>query len=99
MAKINWTREAEHWLKEIFDYIAADNPEAAANLVNMIYEKAQLLESFPNMGYRYIQNTDRNIRIMLLGHYRIAYLIKENHDIDILGVFHGAMEIERYLEM
>ena len=34
----------------------------------------------------------------MLGHYRIAYLIKENEDIDVLGVFHGAMEIERYLE-
>jgi hypothetical protein len=26
MAKINWTYEAECWLKDIYDYIAADNP-------------------------------------------------------------------------
>ena len=29
--------------------------------------------------------------------HRIAYLIHRNHDIDILGVFHGALEIEKYL--
>ena len=32
------------------------------------------------------------------GHYRIAYLIKADGNIDILGVFHGAMEIERYIK-
>jgi len=50
------------------------------------------------MGFRYLPIQERNIRIVMLGHYRIAYLIKENEDIDVLGVFHGAMEIERYLE-
>ncbi|RKZ25289.1 type II toxin-antitoxin system RelE/ParE family toxin [bacterium] len=98
MAKISWTREAEHWLREIYDYIAADNPEAAVNIVNMIYEKVQLLKEFPNMGFRYLPIKERNVRIILWGHYRIAYLVKENEDIDILGVFHGAMEVEKYLE-
>ena len=98
MAKISWTREAEHWLREIYDYIAADNPEAAVNIVNMIYEKVQLLKEFPNMGFRYLPIKERNVRIILWGHYRIAYLVKKNEDIDILGVFHGAMEVEKYLE-
>ena len=98
MPKINWTREAEHWLQEIYNYIAADNAEAATNTINLIYEKVQLLKKFPNMGFRYLPIQERNIRIVMLGHYRIAYLIKENEDIDVLGVFHGAMEIERYLE-
>ncbi|MBI5506369.1 MAG: type II toxin-antitoxin system RelE/ParE family toxin, partial [Deltaproteobacteria bacterium] len=30
------------------------------------------------------------------GHYRIAYLIKPDGSIDILGVFHGALDIERF---
>ena len=98
MPKINWTREAEHWIEEIYDYIAADNPEAATNIINLIYEKVQLLKKFPNIGFRYLPIQERNIRIVLLGHYRIAYLIKENEYIDVPGVFHGAMEIERYLE-
>ncbi len=84
---------------EIHDYIAADDPSAAANILRLIFEKVQLLENFPGIGLRYLPIQDREVRIILLGHYRIAYLIKENEDIDILGIFHGAMEIERYLKI
>jgi hypothetical protein len=31
-----------------------------------------------------------------LWHYRIACLIKDDGNIDILGVFHGALDITRY---
>jgi len=31
------------------------------------------------------------------GHYRITYLIRPDGNIDILGVFHGALDIDRYL--
>ena len=47
------------------------------------------------MGARY--RDSRDVRILLSGDYRIAYLVKANADVDILGVFHGALEIERYL--
>jgi len=40
MAEIRWTEEAHRWLHDIFDYIAADNPEAAQKVVSGIYEKA-----------------------------------------------------------
>jgi len=96
MAKLNWTSEAERWLKDIYDYIAADNPTAAARVVNGIYEKAQLLTRFPATGYLY-ENPEDEIRILLYGHYRITYLIRRDGDIDILGVFHGALDIDRYL--
>jgi plasmid stabilization system protein ParE len=97
LAKINWTAEAERWLEEIYDYIASDNPRVAMRTVEAIYEKAQMLSAFPQIGYRYEEITDREVRILLYGHYRIAYLIKPNRDIDILGVFHGALDINRYL--
>jgi len=97
MARINWTEEAEAWLKEIFDYIAADNPTAAGRVVDGIYEKAHVLRHFPQIGHRYDPLPNREIRILLYGHYRIAYLVKSDQDIDILGVFHGALDLERYL--
>ncbi len=97
MATINWTAEAEQWLKDIHDYIFKDSPSAALHLVEAIYNKAQLLLEFPEIGYTYKTNPDLHIRILLYGHYRIAYLIKPNRDIDILGVFHGALDIDRYL--
>ena len=97
MAEINWTREAEVWLKDIYNYIAADNLEAAAQTVGEIYHTAQLLEHHPELGYKYETSSTREVRILLYGHYRITYLIKTDNNIDILGVFHGALDIDRYL--
>jgi plasmid stabilization system protein ParE len=97
MAKINWTVESDQWLKDIHDYIFKDNPNSALRVVEAIYNKAQLLLEFPEIGYTHKHNPDLHIRILLYGHYRIAYLIKPNRDIDILGVFHGALDIDRYL--
>jgi len=51
---------------------------------------------FPDSGYRY-EGSDEDIRILLYGHYRITYLKRADGDIDILGVFHGALDIDRYL--
>jgi plasmid stabilization system protein ParE len=47
LAEINWTRESEIWLEDIYNYIAADDPEAAERTVSLIYEKAQLLRNHP----------------------------------------------------
>lgn len=96
MAKLRWTREAEQWLKDIHNYIAADNPTAAQKVVVGIYDKAQLLREFPELGQKYREEPEGDIRVLLYGHYRIVYLIRTEDVIDILGVFHGALDIERY---
>ncbi len=96
MAKIRWSHEAEQWLKEIYEYIAQDNPTAAGKVVSGIYDKAQVLIDFPELGHKYRDEPEGDIRILLYGHYRIAYIITDDY-IDILGVFHGALDIERYL--
>ena len=97
-ATINWTREAEAWLYDIYQYIAQDNPTAAAKVVDGIYQRAQILVSHPDIGHRYESTAGRDIRILLYGHYRIAYLIKRDNSIDVLGVFHDAMQIGRYFD-
>ncbi len=97
MGRVSWTHEAQSWLKDIHDYITGDNPTAAIGVVSGIYEKCQILARFPKMGHRYEGIPDREVRILLYGHYRIAYLVKDNDDVDILGVFHGALDIKKYL--
>jgi plasmid stabilization system protein ParE len=72
LAEVNWTRESEIWLKDIYDYIAADDAEAAARTIVSIYEKAQLLRNHPQLGHRYKEyeaEESREIRILL---YRIT---------------------------
>ena len=98
MAEIVWTLEAARWLEKIHDTIATDNPSAAHNVVSGIYDKIQLLRTFPRIGARYLSIADREVREILYGHYRIAYLIVTEDRIEILGIFHGAMRIEDYFE-
>lgn len=94
MAKLVWTEESVRWLKDIFEYIAQENPDAAVETVRGIYDRVQALTDFPELGQRY-QGSRRNVRMLLYGHYRIAYLVKPE-SVEILGVFHGALDIGRY---
>jgi hypothetical protein len=52
MAEITWTAEAQRWLQDIFEYIAADNPHAAAQTVNGIYERTVFLSWAIAIGHR-----------------------------------------------
>lgn len=97
MAEIRWTFEAMRCLEGIHGYIAADNPRAASDVVQGIFAKAQLLCEHPRLGQRYEPIADREVRETAYGHYRIAYTIVNETRIEILGVFHASMDIERYL--
>ena len=94
MAKLVWTEEALRWLEDIFEYIAQDNADAAVRTVQGIYGRAQELIVHPEMGERYA-GSERHVRILLHEHYRIAYLVKPER-VEVLGVFHGALDITRY---
>lgn len=47
VAGLRWTRGAGLWMRDIFEYIAHDNPKAAARLVEGVYARAQVLTEFP----------------------------------------------------
>ena len=97
MAEIRWTQEAASWLDEIYRYIAQESPQSADKVAQGIYDRVQILSEFPEIGYRYGRTSAGDIRVLLYGHYRIAYLIQEDDVVEILGIFHGALEIDRYL--
>ena len=97
MGEIRWTQEAATWLEDIHDYIAKDDPAAAKRVVKGIYDKAQLLRDFPRLGYHYRAESDGEVRVLLYGHYRIVYLLRGDDTAEVLGVFHGALDIDRYL--
>ena len=74
MAEIRWTSEAEKWLREIHDYLIQKSSIVAENVTIGIYQKVQDLKQFPEIGHRYRSEPDGEIRILLYGHYRIAYI-------------------------
>ena len=65
MATVKWTKEAADWLEKIYSYIAEDNEQAAASVVSGIYEKVQLLEAYPELGYVYRGDESGEIRVLL----------------------------------
>lgn len=77
--------------------MATDSPDAAEKVISTIYEKARVLIEHPEIGHKYQTISGRKVRILLYGHYRITCLIKESGNIDILGIFHGSLDIDRYL--
>lgn len=49
------------------------------------------------MGYVHNRRRYPDVRILLYGKYRIAYL--HRGDIYVLGVFHGALDLKRHLRL
>jgi toxin ParE1/3/4 len=96
MARLIWTDESLRWLREIRDYIAKYNPAAADRTLDGIFEKAQLLADFPEFGFKYPLPGRDDVRVLLYGHYRIAYTVTKPDVIHILGVFHAALDIDRF---
>jgi toxin ParE1/3/4 len=97
LAKVVWTEEAERWLLKIHDYIVLDSPVNAFNVVQSIYQRAQILKEFPQLGQAYRSASGRELRILLWGHYRIVYRLMPDDEVHIIGVFHGAMKLENYI--
>lgn len=98
MAELRWTPEALDWLEDIHRYIALDNPQAAESVIAGILRKAEVLTAFPDIGTRLRIVPEGEVRMILYGHYRIAYLCRSDTDsIEILGVFHDALDIDRYI--
>jgi len=96
--EIIWTEEASKNLHTIYQFIAQTNVAAADSTIDGIFRKAQLLADYPNIGYVYKKINSNKIRVLLYGHYRIAYLVKEKGtSVAVLGVYHSAMDIKSFL--
>lgn len=65
-------------LKEIVDFIAADNPAAAERVIEEIYKAIGALVSFPRMGHSRSDLTSRPIRFHSVRDLLIAYAPDES---------------------
>ena len=86
--KLVWTKESLTRLKEIEEYIAADNPRAALAFIDKIISLAESLSENPEKGRIVPELSITQIREILYKTYRIVYLLKKN-SIEILTVFEG----------
>jgi len=86
--KIQWSPLAIGRITEIAEYIALDSPIAANKWVNEIFDSAEKLLDFPEIGRVVPELQDQTIRELLKGNYRVVYKV-EKGTISILTVRHG----------
>jgi plasmid stabilization system protein ParE len=77
-----------HDLDEIWEYIAADNIEAADRVLEQIYAAIQTLVSFPQLGHLRPDLAPAPIRFHLVREYLLAYASNEE-PLLVLAVLHG----------
>ena len=73
---------------EIGDYIARDNPAAAARFTGELLERTACLVERPRIGRIVPEFGRADIRELLYGNYRIVYRLLEA-EIHILTIFEG----------
>ena len=89
--QLKWTTRANGPLDSIHAYISADRPASADEEILKIMERAEQLRPFPMLGQVYRRTSEREVREIVVGNYRVCYVIKSAlNRIDILSVWHGA---------
>jgi plasmid stabilization system protein ParE len=80
--------EAYKDIEEIWEYIAADNLEAADRVVEEINEAIRTLVSFPLQGHCRPDLTSNPVRFRVVRRFLIAYAPDER-PLVVLAVLHG----------
>ncbi len=86
--KVRWTLPAVDQLRNIFDYIAADNPQAALRTVGRIRNAIRQTARMPNVGRTGRVGGTREVFVPGTS-YLVAYRVLEN-TIHVLAILHGA---------
>jgi len=89
--KVSLTSAAEDDLVAIYEYIARDSPVRAMNILDKITNRSQQIELFPMSGRNIPELSNKDIREIFEGPYRIVYHII-GEQIEVLTVIHTARE-------
>ena|ERR1700746_3531638 len=91
--------EARDDLREIWVYIASDNPGAADKLEEDIYAACELLSKNPHIGHKRPDLTDEPVRFWpVRGQYLVIYL-PDSEPLKIVRILHGARDASSQLQI
>lgn len=88
MSKFVLHPEAYSDLYEIWEYIAAENLDAADRVLEEIHEAITLLVRFPKAGHSRADLTSRPLRFQVVRDYVVAYAPDER-PLAIIAILHG----------
>lgn len=93
MADLFVSRQAEADLREIWRYIASDNPAAADRVLLRIDAKLQILRRFPEIGASR-NDIRRGMRMLVEGNYLLLYEYDSRKDeVDLIAAVDGRREL------
>jgi toxin ParE1/3/4 len=93
VAELFVSRRAETDLREIWRYIASDNPTAADRVLLRIDAKLQILRQFPKIG-ALRNDIRRDMRMLVEGNYLLLYEYDSRKDeVDLIAVIDGRREL------
>ncbi|MBA7521539.1 hypothetical protein ES705_13646 [subsurface metagenome] len=95
MVKIRWTELSVDDLKSIRDYIVQDSVRYASITINRIYDRAQILSRQPLSGRIVPEFDDPKIRELIIGNYRLVYLIINEEYVEILRIYNSARLLKK----
>jgi plasmid stabilization system protein ParE len=87
---------AEFDLDEIWEYIAADNIDAADRWIGKLFDAFEALGQMPGMGHRREDLTTYPVLFWPVGAYLIIYRA-ERRPIEIVAVTQGSRDIPAFL--
>lgn len=93
MAELFVSRRADADLREIWRYIASDNPAAADRVLLRIDAKLQILRRFPQIG-ALRNDIRRGMRMLVEGNYLLLYEYDTRKaEVDLIAVVDGRREL------
>ncbi len=84
-------------LDEIWEYIAADNIDAADRWIGKLFDAFEALARTPGMGHKRDDLTVYPVLFWPVGAYIIIYRA-ERHPIEIVAVTQGSLDIPAFLQ-
>ena len=96
MAELIWTEPALLDLDEVAEYIALDDPLAAGNYVQKVFDRVERLTIYPNSGKRPKELPRTPYREIVVPPGRIFYRV-ENDTAYILYVMRSERLLHRFL--
>jgi plasmid stabilization system protein ParE len=94
--EVRWTEHAFENLRGIHAQIALASPAVAREVAARLWESAGQIRQFPDSGRIVPERRSPEIRELVLPPYRLVYRRRETM-IEVLTIFHGAMQFPRRL--
>lgn len=96
MGHFRLSNSANRDIEEIWEYIAADNPEAADQWLARFHETFRWLSRYPRAGHKRGDAGRRPVLFWVEGRYEIVYRVMSGF-IEVDAVLHGSRDIPAVL--